>query len=346
MADYKSTEEIDKALGEYYENTSGQGDGSASTNPYPTGTFEHDLYNDPRGRDLSPDQFAATVVAQAQGASGSQIEDILSKRSDVSLVPQPPEYVRERVRNIPGKDFKKPKGVTLNDAITTKEIGQLRKANPQFKGMTNAQIRDFVRPQYREPPPIPIPIPIPPNVPRPVIPPTEEPITRINPFVSAFTPTSFAAPPPPPIVKTPERGLILFQENVDASSLEKLLFENIGGIEIVNFARHDTIEGTNQSFNILSNLSRLRVQIDPISLIARQKTSLTPADFGKSIALFTRIPLSDYLEDIGVNDYIFIDDDDNSQTYGNLIIELVNLDGDELVEVEIAKTGTIYQVEQ
>jgi hypothetical protein len=345
MADYKSTEEIDKALGEYYENTSGQGDGSASTNPYPTGTFEHDLYNDPRGRDLSPDQFAATVVAQAQGASGSQIEDILSKRSDVSLVPQPPEYVRERVGNIPGKDFKKPKGVTLDDAITTKEIDQLRKANPEFKKMTNAQIRDFVRPQYENR--------LTPTPPRPEITPRNSdpdgdptPVRTINPFVSAFVPTSFAASPPPPIVKTPERGLILFQENVDASSLEKLLFENIGGIEIVNFARHDTIEGTNQSFNILSNLSRLRVQIDPISLIARQKTSLTPADFGKSIALFTRIPLSDYLEDIGVNDYIFIDDDDNSQTYGNLIIELVNLDGDELVEVEIAKTGTIYQVEQ
>jgi hypothetical protein len=178
-----------------------------------------------------------------------------------------------------------------------------------------------------------------------------EPPKPSSPFRGIYSSPSPASSTPATVstaklIKNPERGLSIFQEDITAQSLEKLLFENIGGIEIANIIRHDTVEGINPYYNIISNLSKIKNQIDPITLIARQKSSLTPASFGKSITLFTRIPLSDYLEDIGVNDYIFIDDDDNSQTYGNLIIELVNLDGDELVEVEIAKTGTIYQVEQ
>jgi hypothetical protein len=318
-------------------------------NPYPPGTFEHDLYNDPRGRELDPATFQATVAAQAAGASGSQVEDILSGRSSVSqIAPQAPQ----RIGNIPGKDFKKPKGVTLSDEITTDEVNKLKKANPGlFAGMTNNQIRNFVRPKYStpiSPPPVITPRSDPggpgPGGPGPGGPGPEE---RISPFVSVFAPSSFTsfAAQASSIVKTPERFLSRFQEDITAQSLEKLLFENIGGIELASIIRHDTVEGTNPYYKIISNLSRIKVQLDPITLISRQRSGLTPEDFGRQIALFTKIPLSEYLQDIGALNYIFIDDDDASPTYGNLIIELVNLDGDEFVEVEIATSGTIYEVD-
>jgi hypothetical protein len=166
-----------------------------------------------------------------------------------------------------------------------------------------------------------------------------------SPFRGVYTSTVSSVAPAPSIIKTPERFLSTFQEDITAQSLEKLLFENIGGIELASIIRHDTVEGTNPYYKIISNLSRIKVQLDPITLISRQRSGLTPGDFGRQIALFTKIPLSEYLQDIGAQNYIFIDDDDASPTYGSLIIELINLDGDEFVEVEIATSGTIYEVD-
>ena len=176
---------------------------------------------------------------------------------------------------------------------------------------------------------------------------TPAPTAAPSPFRGVFTSTMpAAATPAPSIIKTPERFLSTFQENITAQSLEKLLFENIGGIELANIIRHDTVEGTNPYYKIISNLSRIRLQLDPISLVASQRASLTPGDFGRQITLFTKIPLQNYLDNNNLDNYIFIDNDDTSSTYGHLIIELINLDADEFVEVEIATSGTIYEVEQ
>jgi hypothetical protein len=217
--------------------------------------------------------------------------------------------------------------------------------------------------------PLPVPPPLPPlPTPPPPLPPSSPPTAPpTNPFRGVYN-----APPPPPspppnIIKTPERFLSIFQEDISAQSLERLLFENIGGIELANIIRHDTVEGTNLYYKIISNLSRLKVQIDPITLIARQRSGLTPQDFGKQISLFTKlpsyinfrpprpgfapaptiiVPFPTYLENPSILDYIFIDGNENSSTYGNLIVELINIAEDEFLEVEIASSGTIYEVEQ
>ena len=166
----------------------------------------------------------------------------------------------------------------------------------------------------------------------------------------SYSPQSFnnSPPPPPPtperIVKTPDRFLSVFRPDTTASTLEKLLFENIGGIEIANIERYDTIDGRNPYYSIISNLSAIKDRLDPITLVARQRAGLKPGDFGKQINLSTKIPLDNYLRNINLTDYIFIDTNVNSETYGSLIIELVEIGVDELIEVEIAYSGTIYEV--
>jgi hypothetical protein len=166
----------------------------------------------------------------------------------------------------------------------------------------------------------------------------------------SYSPQSFNNSPPPlpitpeKIIKTPDRFLSVFTPDTTDSILEKLLFENIGGIEIVNIERHDTIEGKNPYYSIISNLSAIKDRLDPITLVARQRAGLKPGDFGKQINLSTKIPLDNYLTDINLTDYIFIDTDVNSETYGSLIIELVEIAVDELIEVEIAYNGTIYEI--
>lgn len=166
----------------------------------------------------------------------------------------------------------------------------------------------------------------------------------------SYSPQSFNnSPPPPPspverIVKTPDRFLSVFRPDTTASTLEKLLFENIGGIEIANIERYDTIDGRNPYYSIITNLSSIKDRLDPITLVARQRAGLKPGDFGKQINLSTKIPLDNYLRNINLIDYIFIDTDINSETYGSLIIELVEIGADELIEIEIASNGTIYEI--
>lgn len=219
-------------------------------------------------------------------------------------------------------------------------------------GPSNAFIPGYTPPKVERPPwgdigqswnpPPPPPPPAPPSPPPvPLYSPPPSPTYSPPVIFSNVTPP----PPPPPekIIKTPERFLSVFREDIASSTLEKLLFENIGGIEIANIERYDTVDGKNPYYSIISNLSGIKERLDPITLIARQRAGLRPGDFGKQIVLSSKIPADSYLNSINFSDYVFIDNDEESSTFGSLIIELVNLNSDELIEVEIASSGTIYE---
>lgn len=161
-----------------------------------------------------------------------------------------------------------------------------------------------------------------------------------------------APPPPPPPpgpppfedftpttspVMVPERDVVnLATEQIDARTIENLLFENIGANELTKFVRHDTVEGNNPSYNIISNLSDVRRNFNPDELISVQQPDALFK--GTSINLNNKIPSDEYLESLGLTNYVYIDSN------GNLIIEVVNMRDKEVVEVEIDSNGTIYEV--
>jgi hypothetical protein len=151
---------------------------------------------------------------------------------------------------------------------------------------------------------------------------------------------------PDVVVKTPTRDVVNFVDdsNIGIELITNLLFENLGANELVKFERHDTIEGTNANYDIISNLSSVRKEFDPASLISRQKPDRSYFDIF-NIKLENKIPSEKYLRNnpkidgsgqINTTDYIYID------SVGNLVIELVNMNFDEMVEVEIESGGTIY----
>ena len=118
----------------------------------------------------------------------------------------------------------------------------------------------------------------------------------------------------------------------------------MGANELVKFERHDTIEGTNATYDIISNLSSIQKQFDPSNLISRQKVDRSYFDIF-NIKLENKIPSDKYLRNnpktdgsgqVNLTDYVYID------SLGNLVIELVNMNFDEVVEVEIESGGTIY----
>jgi len=138
-------------------------------------------------------------------------------------------------------------------------------------------------------------------------------------------------------VAVPERDVInLATEDLDSKVIENLLFENIGANELVKFVRHDTVEGNNASYNIISNLTDIRRKFNPTDLISVQ---IPDSPFvSNSINLSNKIPTQQDLDLLGIDNYVYIDDN------GNLIIEVVNMRDREVVEVQIDTNGTIYEV--
>jgi hypothetical protein len=163
--------------------------------------------------------------------------------------------------------------------------------------------------------------------------------------VASNTP-AYTYTPPDVVVRTPTRDVVNFTDdsNIGVELITNLLFENLGANELVKFERHDTIEGTNANYDIISNLSSVRKQFDPASLISRQKPDRSYFDIF-NIKLEDKLPSQKYLQNnpkidgsgqVNTTDYVYID------SVGNLVVELVNMNSDELVEVEIESSGTIY----
>jgi hypothetical protein len=115
-----------------------------------------------------------------------------------------------------------------------------------------------------------------------------------------------------------------------------LIFENIGGQELINIARNDIVNGQQVSYQPIKNLSSIQQQYNPNNILALQSTSDKYfANF--PIKLETKIPTPG----TGPNGrHVYID-----SISGNLIIEAINIEPDEQIEVEITVSGTIYEAE-
>ena len=141
--------------------------------------------------------------------------------------------------------------------------------------------------------------------------------------------------PPAPPVKTATPDIVLFNdETVPIEVMEDLLFENIGGQELINIARSDTINGQPISYQPIKNISAIQQQYNPNNIVSLQQTS-NRFFAGFSIKLEDKIP-NEGNGSNGSNIYI----DSNT---GNLTIELVKLESDEQVEIQIVTNGTIYE---
>jgi hypothetical protein len=145
---------------------------------------------------------------------------------------------------------------------------------------------------------------------------------------------------PDTIVRTPTRDVVEYSDNDDipVELISNLLFENLAANELIKYERHDTIEGTNVSYDIISNLSSIRKQFDPSTLISRQKPDTSYFDI-YNIKLEDKIPGKRYLIENSIENFYYID------TNGDLVIELDNMNPDELIEVQIDSGGTIYKVQ-
>lgn len=137
--------------------------------------------------------------------------------------------------------------------------------------------------------------------------------------------------------KTAPIDTVLFDdETMPVEVMTDLIFEDIGGQELITISRSDIINGQKISYQPIKNVSLLQQTYNPNNIIALQLGSEKYfANF--SIKFEEKIPKKGN----GPNDSnVYMD-----TTTGDIILEFVNLKDDEQIEVQIGLDGTIYRVE-
>ena len=160
------------------------------------------------------------------------------------------------------------------------------------------------------------------------------------------------------VVKTPTRDVLNISSLLPQESAERiksLLFEQFSAIELSNVLRHDTVQGIDQKYLIVSNLSDITRRYE----ISRSLTNMdrnSPLTAIYAIDLFSKIPDQNYITRNNLNTtYQYLNENDELidrekgyvyiDTNGDLIIELNNLEPSEFVQVQIDTNGTMYRVE-
>lgn len=136
-------------------------------------------------------------------------------------------------------------------------------------------------------------------------------------------------------VRTAPIDTILFNDDsVPIEIMADLIFENIGGQELINIARNDTVNGQTILYQPIKNLTAVQQQYNPNNIVSLQATSDKYFQ-NFSIKFDEKVPT----QGTGPGgSHVYI----NPQT-GELVIEAVNLQQDEQIEVEITIGGTIYE---
>lgn len=140
-------------------------------------------------------------------------------------------------------------------------------------------------------------------------------------------------------VKIATPDLFIFKDEVvPIEIMTDLIFENIGGQELITISRNDIISGQSIYYQPIKNISHLYIQYNPQNILNLQDTSATffknyPIKFEKSIPTSGTGPNGEivYLDPIT----------------GDLVINVINLESDEQVDVQILidgklLNGTIY----
>jgi len=190
-------------------------------------------------------------------------------------------------------------------------------------------------------------LPYVPNIPKPTTTPTptyEPPIklsssliteTKVSPTPASPRILPDPIPPRPPAKTAPIDTVLFNDESISPEIMIDLVFEDIGGHELLSISRNDIINGQRVSYSPIKNLGLIQQTYNPNNLFSLQKTSDKYfANF--AIKFDEKVPQEGSGEN-GVNVYI-------EEETGDLIIETVNMNNDEQVESEIAINGTIYEV--
>jgi hypothetical protein len=136
---------------------------------------------------------------------------------------------------------------------------------------------------------------------------------------------------------TPEL-IALSNAPLDIDIMADMIFENIGGQELINISRNDIVNGQDVIYSPIKNLKDVYIQYNPNNIIKLESTADT---YFKNfpIRLESKLPTFG----TGPNgEIVYLD-----PATGDLVINVSSLDPDEQVDVQILNSGetlngTIY----
>ena len=124
-----------------------------------------------------------------------------------------------------------------------------------------------------------------------------------------------------------------FTDPIAYEAMYELIFQDIGGQELINISRSDAINGQNIMYSIVKNLKNMMLDYNPNNIIKLGGTSdVLFKNF--SIRLEDKLPRYGSGPDGSI---VYLE-----QYSGNVIIDLVNLDDEEEVEIEIISQGEYF----
>lgn len=165
----------------------------------------------------------------------------------------------------------------------------------------------------------------------------EPPIIYSASLTVAATPSTPIAPAVTtivPVVKTATPQYILPGNDImPAEIMTDLIFENIGGQELLLLSRHDLISGDYIPQQLIANIKKINNEYDPKNMFISQTSNKYFANY--AIKLNTKIPNVGNGPD-GSNVYV--------DTDGGIVVEFIDIQPDEQADIQIATDGTIYEV--
>lgn len=134
-------------------------------------------------------------------------------------------------------------------------------------------------------------------------------------------------------IATPDIMLVN-NESLPIELMTDLIFEDIGGQEIINIIRNDMVNGQNVIYRPIRNLSEINSQYNSNNIINLENTSDSyfknfPIKLESHIPLEGTGPAPEY-------PIVYLD-----ETNGNLVINVINMANDEQVEVQIVTRGSV-----
>ena len=127
-------------------------------------------------------------------------------------------------------------------------------------------------------------------------------------------------------VKTPDAGAVNYNEqNVPLEMITSILFEEVGGAELINIARHDTIDGIDVDYSLVGNISEINAMFNSNNIIS---------GFEARDTYLNQFPIDVWqrLDSISMNEE------------GDLVVNLNSVESGEEIEVQILTDGIIYTV--
>jgi hypothetical protein len=146
-------------------------------------------------------------------------------------------------------------------------------------------------------------------------------------------------------VKIADPDIINFNDDLmDIDIMSDLIFEGIGGHEIINIVRNDLINGQPAIYRPIKNLDALSIQYNSTNLLASESSSNSIFD-GFGIFFEEKLPLPGLNElgeeviNLGTGpngEIIYLEDN------GDLVVNVANLNIDEVLEIDVINSLELF----